>query len=263
MTGFGVTAAEARTLVSLVALSGVVYPLGGIMPELPPQRLTLLQRTLPTLPILPMDLFSRGTATDWDTFKHTTSDDFMAHFPEIVDLKVNAAAGAYDVVALPNWRSATVTKYVSFQEKLGLAPGTACVAFDFWNQKLLGVFKGNLSAEIEAHDTRVILLHPLSDHPQLIANSRHISGAYSVSDLSWDGSARELHGISAAVPGQAYTLFIYVPETAELTEAHALTDTGTLLQVEHRQTGRLLGITFDGAPGSVRWRIGFKLRTGG
>ena len=93
MIGFGVTTAEARTLVSLVALTGVVYPLAGVMPELPPERLPLLQRTMPTMPIAPMDLFSRGTDVDWDTFKHVRADDYIHHYPEILDLKVEAKAG--------------------------------------------------------------------------------------------------------------------------------------------------------------------------
>ena len=145
MIGFGLTPAEARTLVSLVALSGVVYPLAGVMPETSPKRLALLQRTLPTMPIQPVDLFSRGTDLSWDTFKHTRADDYVHHYPEIVDLKVNAKSGSYDVVALPNWRSAPVTKSVSFAAKLGLDAGRDYIAFDFWNQKLVGVFRDQMA----------------------------------------------------------------------------------------------------------------------
>ena len=258
MPGLGVSTAEARTLVSLVALSGVVYSLGGVMPELSPKRLALLQRTLPTMPILPLDLFSRGTGTDWDTFKHTTSDDYIQHYPEIMDLKVNSRAGAYDVIALPNWRSVTVTKNVSFRDKLGLDPDTSCVAFDFWNQKLLGVFKDSLSVEIAGHDTRVILLHAVRDHPQLIANSRHISGTYSILELGWNASALTLHGISETIPGQAYTLFLFVPETAALTEAQAVSENEEKIKVSCHQTGRLLSATFNGMPGLVHWQMEFK-----
>ena len=123
MIGFGVTAAEARTLVSLVALTGVAYPLAGVMPELPPERLPLLQRTMPTMPIAPMDLFSRGTDVDWDTFKHIRADDYIHHYPEILDLKVEAKAGTYDVVALPNWRSSPTTRTVALGRQLGLHAG--------------------------------------------------------------------------------------------------------------------------------------------
>lgn len=61
LEGFGETLAEARTVVSHVALSGTEYSLGSLVAELPPERTRLLQMTLPTTPILPIDLFSRGT----------------------------------------------------------------------------------------------------------------------------------------------------------------------------------------------------------
>ena len=65
--------------------------------------------TLPTMPILPIDLFSRGTDMPlWDIFKHTTPDSFIHNYPDILDLKVNAKSGVYDVVGLTNWRGETV-----------------------------------------------------------------------------------------------------------------------------------------------------------
>jgi hypothetical protein len=262
MIGFGVTMAEARTLVSLVALSGVVYPLAGVMPELPTERLVLLERTLPTMPILPVDLFSRGTDMDWDTFKHTTTDEYVQHYPEILDLKVNAMSGIYDVVALPNWRSATVTKSVSFSDKLGLSPGSTCVAFDFWNQRLLGVFRDRISADIEGHDTRVILLHTLLNHPQLIGNSRHISGSYSIRDLVWDNSKHVLKGACENVPGRQYALFVYVPETAVLSRAYARTQTGEAIAARCEQTGNLLTVRFEGASELVLWQMEFTVTSG-
>jgi hypothetical protein len=123
MTGFGLNDAEARTVVTYVALTGVVYPLASVMPELPAQRVQLLKQTMPTLPILPIDLFSRGTDMRWDTFKHTQADYYIHNFPEILDLKVNAAAGMYDVVGLTNWRSTPATRTLNFADKLGLEPG--------------------------------------------------------------------------------------------------------------------------------------------
>ena len=40
-----------------------------------------------------------------------------------------------------------------------------------------------MKVEIEPHDTRVLLIHPLLNRPQLIGTSRHITGAYSISGL--------------------------------------------------------------------------------
>jgi hypothetical protein len=254
LIGFGLTTAEARTLVSLVALTGVAYPLGGVMPELPEDRLALLQRTMPTMPIRPVDLFSRGTDLEWDTFKHISADEYIHHYTEIFDLKVNAAAGIYDVLALPNWRTFSVTKTVSFADKLGLNPGGRYIAFDFWNQQLLGVFERQLSLEIEGHDTRVVSIHPLLNHPQLIGTSRHISGSYSILNLTWDDSKRELYGRSKTIAGEPYTLFVYLPDQTSVSQVQVSPLQGVLGQ---RQKGNLLSVSFKGVPVPVHWRIAF------
>ncbi len=184
-TGFGTTLAEARTLVSFVSLTGVAYPLTSIMPRLPEERVSLLKMTMPTLPIMPVDLFSRGTDITWDKFKFTTPDNYIHDYPEIIDLKVNAPSGMYDVAALINWRGEKISKSVSFSAKLGMEAGIQYVVFDFWNQKLLGVCRDKMEIDIDPHDTRVLLIHPLQGHPQLIGNSRHISGVHSIAALEW------------------------------------------------------------------------------
>jgi Melibiase/Alpha galactosidase C-terminal beta sandwich domain len=256
MIGFGLAKAEARTLVSMVALSGVAYPLAGVMPELPADRLTLLEGTLPTMPIRPADLFSRGADIDWDTFTRINADDYIHHYPEVIDLKVNAPAGRYDVVALPNWRSRPVVKNISVTEKLGLLPGASYVVFDFWNQKLVGVLKDRLSVAVEGHDTRVLMIHPLLDHPQLIGTSRHITGAYSIGRLAWDASQKALVGSSETVPGRPYSLFIHVPENAVVARVSASTQAGEMA-VRRERVGNLLSLTFEGKPEAVRWRVLF------
>jgi hypothetical protein len=257
MIGFGVTAAEARTLVSLVALTGVAYPLAGVMPELPPERLPLLQRTMPTMPIAPMDLFSRGTDVDWDTFKRIRADDYIHHYPEVLDLKVEAKAGTYDVVALPNWRSSPTTRTVALGRQLGLNANDQYVAFDFWNQKLLGVVSDRISVEVEGHDTRVLLVHPCLKHPQLLGTSRHITGAYSIQELSWDTGRSMLQGLSEIVPGQDYTLYVYLPPgTPADSKARASTAANTIPARQERN-GNLLSVSFKSPQSPVAWQINF------
>jgi hypothetical protein len=258
MIGFGVTTAEARTLVSLVALSGVVYPLAGVMPELPAERLAMVQSTLPPLPIVPMDLFSRGTDVDWDTFKHVRADDYIHNYPELVDLKVNAALGVYDVVALPNWRTWHAKKSLSFASDLGLDSGGRYVVFDFWNRKLLGVFGDQLELAIDGHDTRVLLVHQLVERPQLLGISRHITGACSVRELSWNSEKSTLQGVAETVAGAPYTLFIHVPEGTTVSKAEADAETSSLPVRVERQ-GELLSATFDGKTEPVRWHIKFAM----
>jgi hypothetical protein len=256
MIGFGTTLAEARTLVTYVSLTGVAYPLASVMPELPEERVRLLKATMPTLPILPVDLFSRGTDVQWDTFRHTQPDFYIHNYPEILNVKVNAAAGVYDIVGLTNWRSATLEKDLDLGEKLGLDPEQRYVVFDFWNQKLLGTYKSHLLATIEPHDTRVLFIHPLSNRPQIVGISRHISGAYSIQRLSWDDAARTLHGSSQTVPGDPYVLWFYVPDGMEILRVRAVVQ-GRDLPARHEREGNSLMVRFDGQQSSVDWEVAF------
>ncbi|HVO09112.1 MAG TPA: glycoside hydrolase family 36 protein [Vicinamibacteria bacterium] len=254
--GFGTTLAEARTLVSLLSLTGVAYPVSSVMPELPAERVTLLRKTLPTLPILPVDLFSRGTDMQWDRFKHTTPDDYVHHYPEILDLKVSGPSGTYDAVGVTNWRSESATRTVSLTDKLGLAPGRY-LAFDSWAETLLGVFSESLALEVAPHDTRVVLVHPLLPRPQLVGNSRHLTGAHSITALEWDDARRVLRGTSSPVAGERYTLFVHVPEGFTATGARAHDAAGHEVPVTQARKSPLLEVSFPGGPEPLAWEVAF------
>jgi Melibiase/Alpha galactosidase C-terminal beta sandwich domain len=257
--GFGTTLPEARTVVSYVALTGVAYSVASVMAELPPERVQLLHQTLPTMPILPMDLFSRGTDMSWDKFKHTTPDEYIHNYPEILDLKVNAASGTYDVAAMTNWRSSPATRTLDFKDKLGLDSDGSYVAFDFWSQKIAGVFKGSMNLEIAPHDTRVFLLHALLNHPQLVGNSRHITGAYSILDVAWDTAKRSLRGSSQSVLGDDYSVWIFVPREMPVSQVKA-TAANSNVPIRQEREGESLKLTFQGQKEPVDWTVEFSRR---
>jgi hypothetical protein len=255
--GYGVTLAEARTLVTYASLTGGVYPLASIMADLPEERSRLLKMTMPTLPILPVDLFSRGTDMTWNKFKHTTPDLYIHNYPEILNLKVNAKSGIYDVVGLTNWRSETVSRDISFSEKLGLQTDFSYIVFDFWKQKLLGKFRDHLEVTIEPHDTRVLLIHPVLERPQLIGISRHISGVYSILGLNWDDINNKLSGSSETIPGDPYSLFIYIPDKISISKAQAITGGNREVPVKVEMKGNLLDLSFQGQQETVEWQVEF------
>ncbi len=256
-TGFGTTLAESRSLVSIVSLTGVAYPLTSIMPGLPEERTRLLKMTMPTMPVLPVDLYSRGTDITWEKFRYTTPETYIHNYPEILDLKVNAKSGIYDIVALTNWRNEKSVKEISFSDKLGLNTGDSFVVFDFWNQKLLGVYKEHMEIDIEPHDTRVLLVHPIQNRPQLIGNSRHISGSYSILDLKWDTKNNTLSGSSQFVAGDLYSLFIYVPPGMKVIQLQAKTAGGKDIKAEQEVNGNSLKFSFQGQAEAVQWQVKF------
>jgi hypothetical protein len=260
MTGFGVTDAEARTLVSYVAMTGVVYPLASVMPELPESRVQLLKATMPTLPIMPVDLFSRGNDNNWDTFRHQQPDYYIHNYPEILDLKVNAVSGRYDLVGITNWRSTPATRVIDLASKLQLDPALPYVVFDFWNQKLVGVFEKSIQLEVEPHDTRVLAVHPLQRHPQLIGNSRHISGSFSVLANHWDGDKLVMSGKAQTVGDDPYTAWIYFPKGFSVRGVEAASVTRKAVVVNEKADGELLGISFHGGGEVVSWTIQFDHR---
>jgi len=257
MTGFGVTDAEARTLVSYIALTGVVYPLASVMPELPPDRVELLRKTMPTLPILPMDLFSRGTDVNWATFKHVHADNYIHNYPEVLDLKVNSASGIYDVAAVTNWRAEALNRDLVFGNDLGLDPDGSYIVFDFWKEQLLGVFKNRARVDVAPHDTRVFFIRPKSKVPQFLGTSRHITGAFSVLNVSWDDTKHVLSGSSQGVPSETYELWIYVPQPADLMRVQATSNSGEV-SVNQKLSENLLTVSFEGQAGAVDWAVAFR-----
>jgi hypothetical protein len=257
ITGVGVTEPEARTLVSFVSLTGVAYPVGNVMPDLPEERIKLLKQTMPTMPIIPLDLFSRGTDVRYTQFRKVRPDYYIHNYPEILDLKVNVKSGAYDVVGFTNWRSEAATRKISLVDKLGLDSGSGYIAFDFWNQKFLGVFTDKIEIEIEPHDTRVLSIHPVLNRPQLIGNSRHITGAYSILDQEWDGSNKQLSGTSQSVPHEAYTLWFYIPKGFNVARVSVFAKGGGEIPVQHQLTGNSLMVSFPGREELVSWELSF------
>lgn len=258
MTGFGVTDAEARTLVSYVSLTGVVYPLASVMPELPESRVRLLQMTMPTVPVIPVDLFSRGNDNHWDTFRHERPDYYIHNYPEILDLKVDTIAGRYDLIGVTNWRSERSAKNIDIAEKLHLDAKAKYVVFDFWNQALAGVVSGNLKVDVGPHDTRVLAIHPLEGHPQLIGNSRHISGSYSVLGNAWDSAQMVLSGKSQTVGDNTYTAWVYCPKGFALVNAHGKDEAGKAITVRSATKGELVGLSFEGGGEPVSWSVQFR-----
>jgi hypothetical protein len=256
-SGVGVTDAEARTLVSFISLTGVAYPVGNIMTDLPPERLKLLQQTMPTMPILPLDLFSRGTKARDTIFRYIQPDFYIHNYPEILDLKVNAEPETYDVVGFTNWRSEATTRKISLVDKLGLSSASGYIAFDFWNQKLLGVFDDELELTIEPHDTRVLAIHPALNRPQLVANSRHITGAYSIWNQQWDSANSKLTGTSQSIAGENYKLWFYVPKEMTLTRVMVTRNGNRQIAANRSADGESLMLSFDGQAEPVKWELSF------
>jgi len=163
------TMEEARTIVTSIALSGQTYIISDFMAELPDERMELYQRTMPTMPIHAVDLFPFRTEPVCCPVPKSP--------PRALDLKVNAATGSYDVVAVYNWDDKPAVKTISLGSDFGLDVSKSYLVFDFWHEKLLGTFSDSLTVDVPVHGVRALVIRAQTSKPQLLATSRHISGA--------------------------------------------------------------------------------------
>lgn len=253
ISSVGTTMNEARTIVTFAALSGTPYSFADRLPDLPSERIDLLKKSLPALPITPMDLFSRGGYANWDLFNEFTPATYEHDFPRIIDLKIEAASGQYDVVAATNWGDNDQSRTISFDNKLGLDPEKSYLVFDFWNQEFLGEFKDEMKINIQAHDTRVFQVKARHNHPQILATNRHISGAYSIESIKWDSRKQTLSGSSKTISGKPYSLFVYIPNDFSFSKVKS-NATITSEKVDNN----MLILTFIGRKEGIDWAINFK-----
>jgi len=100
----------------------------------------------------------------------------------------------------------------SVEGALGLDPQAEYYAYDFWNDRCLGRFKGSqrLEQELAAGEARMIALHRVEPNPQFLATSRHVMQGYvdMLAGPRWNAANKTLTGTSKVVGGEAYQVFI-------------------------------------------------------
>lgn len=265
---------EGKTIVSSISLSGQAYMSSDFIAEfskerlqsflqsdvnigwarqypdkvkgLSEEKLELYRKTMPTMPIRAMDLYPFKT--------DPTCCPNPKEFPRAMDLKVNSEAGMYDVVAMYNWGDEATEKVLDFHEDLGLKTDTEYLVFDFWNQKLSGTSSIRIKEEVPAHGTKALIVKKVSETPQLLATSRHLTCAYSIQELNWNEEDKTLTGTSQAVPGNQHTLFIHVPEGYEFDH----TEIDSKNASHQINSNGIIEVAFSGQETPTDWQIVFK-----
>ncbi len=268
------TMEEGKTIVSTISLSGQAYIISDYIadftderknnfihskydinwaknyPELvkplQDEKLELYKKTLPAMPVKAMDLFPFQTEPKFF--------ELAKYFPKALDLKVNAVTGMYDVVAIYNWQDTDTVKFINLYDDLGLERNISYAAFDFWNSTLVAIDGNTIEQTVSGHGTKALIIRPVPDHPFLMATSRHITSAYSVKEYDWEASEKLLRGKSENVPGDEYTLYIYIPDKFKTSKikVEASVD-ATLKNIE----SNLVAITFKSNNVSIDWELRF------
>jgi hypothetical protein len=237
--------AQAQLIASWVTVSGQLSASSDWLPDLPADRLNILRRTMPSHGLLPrpVDYFERDLPRLW----------------LLSDARTNAPR---DIVAIYNWEDKPLEVSESL-EHLGLAPGGKYVGFDFWADKLLPPINGTLRSSVARQSCQIISMKAVSDHPQVISTSRHITqGMVDLLSENWDATAKALSGKSRVVAGDSYELRIVAPDGADwevLDAKFGGSDQGRGEKISIRKEGRLTRVRIDpSTSGEVAWSVRFK-----
>jgi hypothetical protein len=233
---------QAKVWVSLVGLTGQLLMASDKMYELPEERVELLRRIYPALPLYPMEFYPLG-------------EDQL----DIIDLKVNKTFYKWDVIGLFNWDRKDKIMGAGIKE-IGRRLRTYAL-YDFWEGKFLGLTDGSFFLNVPKQGCRVFsLMQAFPDRPTLLATSRHITmGGLDLTDYRWNSRERNIRGISDhLVAGEPYTLTFYLPDG--LDRADRVVAEGAETEIRHK--GRIEEIVLTpSAAGRLSWEISFQGET--
>jgi hypothetical protein len=227
----------ARSLLSLVSLTGQLMMISDPLDSYDPRRVEMLRRTLPPVETYagetgPLDAhyaafawckqhgaaFKAGIKMDWDEVSDAESYAVAGEHETMHDdhplaslwaFHLHAGAGAWCVAfrfAATPLRACRIGV-----EQLGLDPAKTYVAFDFWARKCLGEVAGGIDVPaLPLGHCQAISLREARDRPQFIASTRHVSmDAVSVKSQRFDGRLLTLD--LAGVAGTSEEYFFRCP----------------------------------------------------
>jgi hypothetical protein len=197
----------ARTILSLVSLSGGLFMLSDSINNYDEQRLKMIKQCIPSLTTytaetgqidLSYGAFARG---EYKAFSTLWSFHFQTEY------RTWCVLGRFATVNLKQEQIPL--------ENLSLNPEIQYIAFDFWIQNFLGIVSNNINCkELIQGNCQIIGLTPLESRPQIIASSRHVSmDIVSVKNELWKENV--MHINLDGVKDTTETYYFHVPEGYE------------------------------------------------
>jgi hypothetical protein len=168
---------EARVSATVVALPGQLTFFGDRLARLTPEKMKLLQQTLPPADVRPASLYPYFSMLPvWNLHVH------------------NGLMDDYNIVALFNWEDED--KAISFSTgELGADPDADYTLFEFWTKEDLGIMRYSFTMDVPAHSVRLLSMHRKKEIPHWISSDRHIAqAATELKEYKWAGESRTLEG---------------------------------------------------------------------
>jgi hypothetical protein len=208
---------QARSRVSFYGLTGLPLTIGDPMDDLDEARVDMLRRIMPVVDVHPMELAQKTRGKDC----------------VVTNLLINKPFGFWNVVAVMNLKEEPLSVSLSLAADLDIDnnDGQRYAAYDFWQDRYLGVVDDTLQLDIAAQDSVVLRLTPLADdRPTVVSSSRHITqGGYELADLCWDEKSLTLSGVSQCVANEPCRISIALPDGLSAVAAEATNATAEMV----------------------------------
>ncbi len=270
----------ARTLISLVSLSGGLFMLSDPIESYDEDRLTIIKKCLPPLPVVTAE--TGGLDMHYSAFPWTKQHGFEYKASiennvfDIPDEEAYHIAGtsrtindAHPLSSLwafhiakqqEHWcvvlRAAVVplSMAVLRLEDCALARDREYLVFDFWAQKYLGIVTKTMEVPaLKLGECQALCFREAKSHPQFLASSRHVSmDAVSVQKQTWNNATLTVS--LTGVPGTTETYWF--DRTADWQETGSEISGGKVKH-SHAPCGVLaLDITFEqpDVTVAIRWK---------
>ena len=236
---------RARLNAGWTAISGQLYYISDWVPIYPADRLDIVKRTIPAhgLPARPVDVFEQQIARIWI----------------VTDTRQTVRR---DVVAYYNWDKDRA-EISATPERIGLPPAKEYVGFDFWANKFIPPFSGALTATLPGASSRIMAIRPVSEFPQLLSTSRHVTqGIVDVTDEKWSAKS-QLSATSKMVGNDPYELRIVVPSSDKSWRATGIKvsdeDVAAGVKASIKQDGpRIRAALSSPVSREVKWQVAFE-----
>jgi len=235
------TLEQARAWGSWIAISGQLNVVSEWLPELPPEKLDVIKRTMPNHQKIahPIDLFE-------------------SPIPHIWQLQDGLGERRRDIIGLFNWDAENDLQINVGMAKLGLAAdqNALYIGFDFWYNNFVSPFTGQIEATLPPGSCRIIAIRRLVDYPQVVSTSRHVTqGVVDLARENWDAAMNLLSGTSQIVGGDPYEIRIFAPNR----QAVSIGASGQGVSAQMEQSGAEIRVVINSLENAeVYWGIVFK-----
>ena len=220
---------DAQISTTIFGINGGQIMLGDEISQLPAERLRLLRLVFPRFP---------ETARALDLFTSAEPD-----YPKFFHLPVRASWDGWDLYAIFNYGREPLTRTIS--------ASPASIAWDFWNERYLGVVEKELQVTVPPESVRLVRLSRRRVHPWVIGTNLNVrQGQAEITACNWSESAHRLDISYRAFPQQEGTIFVHAPSGWSVRNPKGLAiakdgnDSGLIIAVPVREPAGAVSITF-------------------